>query len=101
MGVQELLLARAGKRVRAEMRAAYPSLREPLEGGVCVTRSDPPVPEHPLDGVSFASPGAWKIAEEAGLAWADFASSPVGATGQNGYRMADVRSIIKDIKGQG
>lgn len=102
MGVQEQLLARAGRRARTAMRAAYPSLREPLEGGVCIERSTPSAPEHPLDGVTFVSPGARRIAEEAELSWADFSNSPIGATGQGGYKMADVRSIIKDIKkGQG
>ncbi len=100
MGVQDQLLARAGKKIRATMRAAYPLLREPLEGGAHVKRSTPSVPESLLDGVSFVSPGARGMAEEAGLTWADFANSPIGATGRGGYRVADVRSIIKEREGE-
>jgi hypothetical protein len=97
-GVQEQLLAQAGKNVRAQMRALYPCLRTDEVEDSAVASPFGALPSvlvgDGLDEVSFDSPAAKELARRENLTWADFASSPRAPSGPSGFTREDVETII-------
>lgn len=91
--IQNLLLARAGRKVRKAMREVYPNLREDAPTFLSAPALDM-VPTDALEGVTFGSPQARILAEAEGMTWMDFAHSEVGASGATGYKVEDVRTIL-------
>lgn len=98
MGMQEELLGRAGKKARERYRALYgpdPQPAQAVSGGRRIRVKQ--LPDDPLEDVTFASPQARQLAEEEGLTWADFAFTRVGSTGETGWRVDDVRRVLKEL----
>lgn len=96
MGIQNDLLGMAGRKVRERYRALYGPDPEPSSAAPLQSRRTTQLPDDPLADVKFASAQAREKAEEAGLNWSDFAFTPTGSTGQNGWRADDVRRIIAE-----
>lgn len=55
----------------------------------------PSVKKQGLDSLAWGSEKGKKLAEKEGLTVADFASSGVTASGENGYLIGDVRKILE------
>lgn len=92
-----MLLAQAGKNVRAQMRALYPYLRTDVEDDALREALGTPLSAagslDGLDEVTFDSPPALALAKGWGMTWSDFAQSSRGPSGSFGFTVEDVKAI--------